>query len=64
MEPHPELEALVATLSTGPVGPGDKINGTNVNLLMRCCDGNGRLLKPSFPAVAIDRQIVKVYMNI
>nr|XP_022327168.1 uncharacterized protein LOC111126669 isoform X3 [Crassostrea virginica] len=59
MEPYPELEALVATLSTGPVGPGDKINGTNVDLLMRCCDGNGRLMKPSFPAVAIDRQIVK-----
>ncbi|XP_056012995.1 uncharacterized protein LOC125653189 [Ostrea edulis] len=26
---------------------------------MKCCDGNGRLLKPSLPATAIDRQIIK-----
>ncbi|KAJ8299893.1 hypothetical protein KUTeg_021412 [Tegillarca granosa] len=34
-EPYPSLEALVATLSTGPVGPGDKINSTDVDMLMR-----------------------------
>lgn len=59
-EPYPILEALVATLSTGPVGPGDKINDTDVLLMMMSCDGNGRLLKPSHPATAIDKQIIKV----
>ena len=34
-EAHPALQAVVATLSTGPVGPGDMINGTNATLLMR-----------------------------
>ncbi|KAJ8299957.1 hypothetical protein KUTeg_021476 [Tegillarca granosa] len=34
-EPYPSLEALVATLSTGPVGPGDKVNSTDVEMLMR-----------------------------
>lgn len=58
-EPYPLLEALVATLSTGPVGPGDKINDTDVLLMMMSCDGNGRLLKPSHPATAIDKQIIK-----
>uniref|UniRef100_K1QR96 Uncharacterized protein n=1 Tax=Magallana gigas TaxID=29159 RepID=K1QR96_MAGGI len=59
-EPYPLLEALVATLSTGPVGPGDKINDTDVLLMMMSCDGNGRLLKPSHPATAIDKQIIKL----
>ena len=34
-EPMPELQAAVATLSTGPVGPGDMVGGTNRSLLMR-----------------------------
>ncbi|XP_048777941.2 uncharacterized protein LOC125681766 isoform X2 [Ostrea edulis] len=58
-EPYPVLEVLVSTLSAGPVGPGDKINSSDVYFIMKCCDGNGRLLKPSLPATAIDRQIIK-----
>lgn len=34
-DPYVELQSLVASLSTGPVGPGDMINGTNRTLLMR-----------------------------
>ena len=34
-EPMPELQAVVSTLSTGPVGPGDMVGGTNRSLLMR-----------------------------
>ena len=34
-ETHPELEIAVATLSTGPVAPADKIGYTNVTSLMR-----------------------------
>ena len=58
VEPHPELQAVVASLTTGPVGPSDMINGTNMTLLMRCCNQDGRLLRPSRPATAIDAQIM------
>ena len=58
VEPHPELQAVVASLTTGPVGPSDMINGTNMTLLMRCCSQDGRLLRPSRPATAIDKQIM------
>ena len=34
-EPYPALEAAVASLTAGPVGPGDMINGTDKKLLMR-----------------------------
>ena len=34
-EPHPALQAVVATLSTGPVAASDKLGYTNVSLLMR-----------------------------
>ena len=38
-EPHPSLQVVVATLSRGPVGPGDKMDGTNRTLLMRSGSG-------------------------
>ncbi|XP_076436393.1 uncharacterized protein LOC143275932 isoform X2 [Babylonia areolata] len=53
-EPFPELQSAVATLSTGPVGPGDAINLTDRDTLMRCCASDGMILKPSRPATAID----------
>lgn len=34
-EPSPALQSVVSTLSTGPVGPGDKINMVNKTVLMR-----------------------------
>lgn len=34
-EPNTELEALVATLSTGPVAPGDAIGMLNKTIIMR-----------------------------
>ncbi|KAK7098686.1 uncharacterized protein [Littorina saxatilis] len=56
-EPYPELEAVVSTLSTGPVGPSDRVGHTNVSLLMQCCRADGLILKPTKPATAIDKQI-------
>lgn len=35
IEPYPELESVIATLSTGPVGPGDKIGFMNRTVIMR-----------------------------
>ncbi|CAG5115344.1 unnamed protein product, partial [Candidula unifasciata] len=56
-EPNTRMEAILATLSTGPVGPGDGIGYINKTLLMKCCDATGRILKPDKPVKAIDDQI-------
>jgi len=58
-EPNPELQTLVAVMSTGPVGPGDKIGCINRQLLMRTCNNDGLLLKPDKPATSIDRSYGK-----
>ncbi|CAF1317548.1 unnamed protein product [Rotaria sordida] len=50
----PEREILIATLSTGPVGPGDGINYTNVENIMRCCRQDGLILKPDQPLTMIN----------
>jgi hypothetical protein len=34
-EPWPALQAVVSTLSTGPVGPSDKIGHSDAELIMR-----------------------------
>jgi hypothetical protein len=55
LERNPFLQALVATLSTGPVGIGDSIGGTNASLVMMTCRaGDGLLLKPDRPAQLMD----------
>jgi hypothetical protein len=54
-EPNFELETLVAALSAGPIGPGDKIGLTDVPLLMKTCRTDGLLLKPDKPATPLDR---------
>ncbi|ESO88546.1 hypothetical protein LOTGIDRAFT_234457 [Lottia gigantea] len=58
-EPYPALQTLLAVLSTGPVGPSDGINYTNTDLLMKCCNADGLILKPSKPATAIDDDIIE-----
>ena len=49
------LHALVATLSTGPVGFSDALGFTNASLVKSTCASDGALLKPSLPLAAIDR---------
>ncbi|XP_070576651.1 uncharacterized protein [Ptychodera flava] len=56
-EPYVELQSVVTSLSTGPVGPSDKIGFTNTSLLMRCCNTDGLILKSSKPVTAIDLQL-------
>ena len=53
----PERGILVATLSTGPVAPGDRINYTNVQRVMRCCRKDGLILKPDRPLTTINALI-------
>lgn len=53
-EPYAEIEALLAALSTGPVGIGDRIGGSDRSLVMRTCREDGILVKPDAPLAAID----------
>ncbi|CAL4221073.1 unnamed protein product, partial [Meganyctiphanes norvegica] len=53
-EPNSELQSAVSTLSAGPVGLGDKAENLNVELIMKSCNTEGLLLKPSKPLTVID----------
>ena len=53
-EANPWEEALVACLSGGPVGPSDRIGGSDRALIMKTCRKDGVLLKPDRPATPID----------
>jgi hypothetical protein len=50
----PDRAILVATLSTGPAGPGDRINYTNAQRVMKCCRQDGLILKPDRPLTTIN----------
>jgi hypothetical protein len=53
-EPYAEIEALLAALSTGPVGIGDRIGAADRDLIMRTCRADGVLVKPDAPLAAFD----------
>lgn len=48
-------DTITSTLSAGPVGFGDLINGTNVTLLHRAIRVDGTILKPASTALRVDR---------
>ena len=50
----PDREILIATLSTGPVGPGDGIQFINGSRIMKCCRQDGLILKPDRPLTTIN----------
>ncbi|UJR35222.1 hypothetical protein I4U23_027988 [Adineta vaga] len=55
IEPLPDREILIATLSKGPIAAtGDGINYINRERIMRCCREDGLILKPSRPLTMID----------
>jgi hypothetical protein len=56
-EEVPDRQILIATLSTGPVAPGDGINFTNIERLMRCCRQDGLILKPDRPLTTINELV-------
>eukprot|EP01090_Pellita_catalonica_P002759 TRINITY_DN12359_c0_g1_i1.p1 TRINITY_DN12359_c0_g1~~TRINITY_DN12359_c0_g1_i1.p1 ORF type:complete len:705 (+),score=113.09 TRINITY_DN12359_c0_g1_i1:109-2115(+) len=58
-EPNPVLEALVATLSTGPVGVADKIDHINATIVNATCRADGLILKPDKPATALDKAFMQ-----
>jgi hypothetical protein len=54
-DPHAEAEALLASLSGGPVGIGDRVDRADAELVMRTCRADGVLIKPDVPIAALDR---------
>jgi hypothetical protein len=57
-EKYPALETYIAALSGGPVGVGDAAFSFNATLLQATCMSDGRLLKPSRPAMSLDSSFV------
>jgi hypothetical protein len=53
-EPHPQLQAVVSSLSAGPVGICDCVNSSDATLIMQTAMANGTLLKPDRPAFPPD----------
>lgn len=55
-QPHTELDAVLATLSMGPVGISDALNYTNVPLISQAFRSptDGTLLRPSRPISWVD----------
>jgi hypothetical protein len=54
-DPHAEAEALLAALSAGPVGIGDRAGRSDRALVLRTCRADGVLVKPDAPIAAIER---------
>jgi hypothetical protein len=49
-----EVEALLAALSAGPVGVGDRIGEADIELIRRTCRADGVLVRPDVPVAAVD----------
>lgn len=63
MEPVPDREILIATLSTGPLAPGDGIDYIDVARIMRCCREDGLILKPDRSIAMIDALVADRAQN-
>jgi hypothetical protein len=50
-----DVEALLAALSAGPVGVGDRVGVGDVDLIRRTCRADGVLVRPDVPVAATDR---------
>eukprot|EP00466_Bigelowiella_natans_P007590 jgi/Bigna1/71231/fgenesh1_pg.15_\ len=55
------LNALIATLSTGPVGFSDELGTARYDLLRRTCMADGTLLQPSRAPLPIDRSYTSAH---
>jgi len=54
-DPHADVEALLAALSAGPVGIGDRVGRSDRARILRTCRADGVLVKPDVPVAALDR---------
>ena len=53
-DPHAELEAVLSSLSAGPVGIGDRLGRTDRDVVMRICDDDGRIRHTDRAVAMID----------
>jgi hypothetical protein len=53
-EPNVEIQTLMAVLSGGPVGPGDRLAMTDPVLAMRTCTAEGKITRPDRPLAPLD----------
>jgi hypothetical protein len=56
-------EVAIATLSTGPVSPGDGIQYANYDNVIRCCRADGLIFKPDHPVKMINALISDWALN-
>jgi hypothetical protein len=54
-DPQAEAEALLAALSGGPVGIGDRAGCSDPAVVARTCRADGTLVKPDVPIAALER---------
>ena len=55
----PDLHALVAALSLGPVAPGDAVGYMNATLLRSTARADGLLLSPDRPCLTLDAGLLQ-----
>lgn len=53
------LESLVSSLANGPVQISDRVNDSDVSLIMRCCNAAGKILRPDVTAGPVDTQYLQ-----
>lgn len=53
------LQAVVSTLTTGPVFPSDAVGCSDVALIMKSCTDEGLLLRPDVAATNLDSNILE-----
>jgi hypothetical protein len=58
-EVTPSLHNAAATLSAGPVTPGDGVGFSDAAQILRACDAGGRLLQPSRALTAVDGVVAR-----
>ena len=58
-EPYNRLQAVVSTISKGPVAPSDKVGRSDAALILKSCMQDGRLLQGDKPAMVIDSSHVQ-----
>ena len=63
-EQMPVLQTAMAVLSGGPYGVADIAGTMNRSLVMRSCRSDGVLLRPSWPATAVDASFVHSFNSL
>lgn len=61
--PSPGMHGAVALLSNGPVGAGDGVGASDRDALLRLCDANGELLRPTRPCLASDASLAPGFVG-